>query len=560
MKTEIEQTKVYELLSRAFVQERVETCFALLGDGNMKWASCLSALGTRMIYVRHEHCAVAAAMAYSRKTGNIGVATVTCGPGLTQILTALPAAVRAHIPLVIFAGEAPIKSNWYNQAIDQAPFVRAAGAVYKSLHHPELMAQEVRDAFLQAKLKKRPVILGVPLDLQNTPVNITDPLPDPSHLIAPDIKPIQPHPQEIARAAKLIKESRRIVVIAGIGAVQSNAGEACRKFSMKCDALLATSLPARGLFHDDPFSIGISGGYSSQVGRECLSDADLIIAVGCSLAQHNTDGGKLWPDAKVLQIDVDPIAISQGQLVAGEHVRADARLGVEALTVAVTERPNQWRSSALSEFIKNKPADSTPFDIEPGLHDPRNVVSALESDVPMDWELVNSSGHCSYFFAQMPSRPVERFLTIREFGAIGNGISFAIGVAAARPNRPVVLFDGDGSLLMHVQELETIKRHELKILVCVLNDGGYGSEIQKLRADGFPDEGAVFGRTDLAAISQGFGLRGERVEDLSTIPELIEEFESNGRAAVWDFPVSDRVVSPVIQRSHASGKNLKSVF
>ena len=72
---------------------------------------------------------------------------------------------------------------------------------------------------------------------------------------------------------------------------------------------------------------------------------------------------------------------------------------------------------------------------------------------------MNSSGHCSWFFAQMPSRPQERFLSLREFGAIGNGISFAMGVAAARPDRPVVLFDGDGSLMMHVQELETIKRH-----------------------------------------------------------------------------------------------------
>jgi thiamine pyrophosphate-dependent acetolactate synthase large subunit-like protein len=70
--------------------------------------------------------------------------------------------------------------------------------------------------------------------------------------------------------------------------------------------------------------------------------------------------------------------------------------------------------------------------------------------------MVNSGGHCSWFFAQMPSRPQEKFLTIREFGAIGNGISFAMGVAAARPDRTVVLFDGDGSLMMHVQELETI--------------------------------------------------------------------------------------------------------
>src|SRR5205809_422455 len=94
---------VYDMLARAFMQEGVRTCFALLGDANMNWAARLSAQGCRMLYVRHEHCAVAAAMAYARKSGDVGVATVTCGPGVTQLITALPAAVRAHLPVVGFA-------------------------------------------------------------------------------------------------------------------------------------------------------------------------------------------------------------------------------------------------------------------------------------------------------------------------------------------------------------------------------------------------------------------------------------------------------------------------
>src|SRR5438105_2708285 len=97
---------VYDILAKAFVQEGVSTCFALLGDANMNWAARLSEQGCRMVYVRHEHCALAAAMAYARKSGDVGVATVTCGPGVTQLITALPAAVRAHLPLVVFAGEA----------------------------------------------------------------------------------------------------------------------------------------------------------------------------------------------------------------------------------------------------------------------------------------------------------------------------------------------------------------------------------------------------------------------------------------------------------------------
>src|SRR5690349_15329857 len=154
----------------------------------------------------------------------------------------------------------------------------------------------------------------------------------------------------------------------------------------------------------------------------------------------------------------------------------------------------------------------------------------------------------------MPSRPQEKFLSIREFGAIGNGTSFAMGVAAARPHHPVVLFDGDGSLLMHVQELETIKRHELNILIVVMNDGAYGSEVHKLRAEGMPDEGSVFGYCDFAAIARGFGLPGKRITDLAELPKLVAAFAASGGAAVWDFHVSDKVVSPTIRRAHPPRK------
>ena len=150
----------------------------------------------------------------------------------------------------------------------------------------------------------------------------------------------------------------------------------------------------------------------------------------------------------------------------------------------------------------------------------------------------------------MPSRPHERFLTIREFGAIGNGTSFAMGVAAARPDRTVVLFDGDGSLLMNVQELETIKRHGLNILIIAMNDGAYGSEVHKLRSEGLSEVGSVFGYCDFAGIARGFGMDGRRVSDLADVPNLIAEFAENGGAAVWDFHVSDKVVSSVLRRAH----------
>jgi acetolactate synthase I/II/III large subunit len=547
--------RVYDILAKAFSQEEVRTCFALLGDANMNWAARLSEQGCRMVYVRHEHCALAAAMAYARKNGNVGVATVTCGPGVTQLITALPAAVRAHLPLVVFAGEAPLKSGWYNQEIDQAPLIAATGAVYHRLHMPERMPVAVRDAFLQARRERRPVVIGVPFDLQSRPWDGPAALPKPSRELLPRPSPMPPHPDDVASAAKLLAGAERVVVLAGLGAVEAGAGAACRALAARTGALLSTTLPARGLFHDDPFCIGISGSFTPEVGLEYLAQADFVIAVGCSLAYHAGGGGQLWPKAKMLQIDIDPVAVSQGQEVARHHLRADARLGVEALMTALPGRSGgrsgSWRSDATAARIRDSKPDSHVFEIEPGLLDPRDVVEALENALPRDWEMVNSSGHCSWFFAQMPSRPQDKFLTIREFGAIGNGISFAMGVAAARPDRTVVLFDGDGSLMMHVQELETIKRHRLNILIVVINDGAYGSEVHKLRSEGMPEDGSVFGYCDFAGIARGFGLTGKTVKNLDDLPKFVAEFSASGGAAVWDFHVSDRVVSPTIRRAHA---------
>lgn len=552
---------VYDILAQTFAQEGIKTCFALLGDANMNWASSLAAQGCRMIYVRHEHCAIAAAMAYARKNADLAVATVTCGPGVTQIITALPAAVRAKLPLVIFTGEAPLKSGWYNQEADQAAIIKATGAAYHHLHLPERMPTAVRDAFLQARRERRPVVVGAPFDLQNRPWEGAANLPTPSYKLLPRPAPMLPHPDDVASAIELFSNARKIVVLAGMGAVEADAGTACKALAAKTGGLLSTTLPARGLFHDDPFCIGISGSFTPEVGLEYLKQADLVIAVGCSLAFHAGGGGQLWPQAKMLQVDIDPVAVNQGQEVARYHLRADARLGVEALIAALPDRNDEqtiWRSDDMAARIRDSKPDSYHYDIESGLLDPRDVAESLEATLPQDWQMVNSSGHSSWFFAQMPSRPQEKFLTIREFGAIGNGISFAMGVAAARPDQTVVLFDGDGSLLMHVQELETIKRHGLNILIVVMNDGAYGSELHKFRANGIDEGGSVFGYCDFAAIARGFGLEGKTVKNLDELPELVEEFSASGGCAVWDFHVSDKVVSPIIRRAHPQLENGKN--
>ena len=167
--------------------------------------------------------------------------------------------------------------------------------------------------------------------------------------------------------------------------------------------------------------------------------------------------------------------------------------------------------------------------------------------------MVSGSGHQAYFQTHMRGRKPEQFHVMREFGAIGNSISIAIGVAAAKSNGKVVLIEGDGSLIMHIQELETLRRHGVRMLICVLNDGAYGAEVHKLRQDGLDDSGAIFGRTDFGAIARGFGLRGTTVQDLSQLTSLMRDFDAQGTAEIWNIPISDQVTSPTMRRLKAKG-------
>ena len=547
---------IYEALAQAFAAEGVDTHFTLMGDGNMHWASAMKNLdGMASFSARHEHCACAMAMGYHLATGKVGVASVTCGPGFTQITTALTVAARGRIPLVVFAGEAPINAKWYNQAFDQPPLAAATGAHYVAAHSAQRMYQYVREAFYVARHEQKPVVLGVPYDLQKQP------LPDlgkyqPSSAVLPETRPIPPDPRQIDALVDKLSQARCPIVLAGRGVMRADAAREVEELAERSGALLATTLLARGMFDHNPFSIGIAGGFARDIAHELGMQCDLVIAIGTSLNYYTVDGGNMFPKAEVVQIDTEPVGLNNGLKTADLYLRADAKLAAAAAleVLRVREKTSaSIRSAELARRIRDEPADAAQFPLEPGLLDPRRAIDELDRVIPKDYDSVSGSGHQSYFHSTMRGRRPENYHAIRDFGAIGNGISFAIGVAAAKNNGKVVLFEGDGSLLMHIQELEMVQRHRLKLLICVLNDGAYGAEIHKLRSDGIDDSGAIFGRTDLAAIARGFGLRGANITELTQFKPLFDAYAAQDVAEVWNIHVSDRVVSPHTRRGMGRG-------
>lgn len=534
------KVRVYEAIADAFVAEGVEAFFVLMGDGNMHLTSALHARGVRCLHMRHEHSACSSAMSYATVRGDVGVCSVTHGPGFTQIMTALVAAAHARIPLVVFAGETPIGAKWANQQIVQAPFAEAAGVPYLAIHRTESTLEIISRAFDLARRESRPVVVAMPADLQTATI-AAQPYKKVERQTPP---PLRPSTEAVKALAKSIVAARKPLVLIGKGVLLSNALDEAGKLADRCGALVATTLLAKGALDDHPFSLRVVGGFGSRLAHELGKECDLVIALGASLNTFTLHGGKLFPNATIAQIDLEPRGDYQGLPPPDLRIKGDCKAAILAVLRELGEagyKGADWRSDALAEAIANSgPAvDDVPRDND--TLDPVQVIDKLGDVLPRDWDIVSGGGHSAYFLTQIRGRAPGRFTTIRHFGAIGNGLAYAIGVAVAKPESNVVLCEGDGGLLMHIQELETIRRNGLKILICAMNDGGFGAEIHILRAHGLDANIAMFGREDFARLSEGFGLAGANITDLEQLPALLDDYRRGDRATVWNFPVSDKV-------------------
>ena len=548
--------QVSDVLAQAFAAEGVEVLFTLMGDANMYWSAAMADnQKVRLIHARHEHCAVAMADAYARATGNVGVSSVTCGPGYTQIMTALTMAARGNAPVVVFAGDAPIGASWYIQQIDQAPLALATGAAFVPIRTIDRALDCVREAFYIARVERKPVVLSVPLDLQKAAFPY---LPDytPSTDLVPQRQVLHPDPVIVDRIAAIVAEAQRPIVIGGRGAIWSSAKVALETLADELGALLATTLLGKGLFDGNPFALDIAGTFATDLGREYFAESDLVIAAGAGLGHYTTEGGYLFPNAKVVRIDTQPRGLWQGLKTADLHLQADARAATEAIVARLRERGIRrqgWRSNEVASKIAAslKTPDPKPYTPTPGTLDPRPVVKELDAAIPKDWDIIVAGGHCfSFAMTHLQGRPAGKYHVPIDFGAIGSGLSTAIGVATARGDGKVLLIDGDGSLYQHIQELETVRRHGIKLLICILNDGGYGAESHKFRAYGVNPEHAIHGRGDLARVANGFGLNSAKVTTMGQLEGLFREHQAGVVASLWDVHVDDLIPSRNYRRVH----------
>ena len=360
--------KLYEALAEAFLAEGVDTQFVLMGDGNMHWSTAFAKLpGVHTVHVRHEHATVAAATAYNVATGKVAVASVTCGPGVTQLMTALPAAVRGRLPMVVFAGEAPINAKFYNQQIDQAPLVTATGAHYIAAHSVPRMMDYVREAFPAfAKDERRPVVLRNAFDLEKDERRGQPALRNLGDVPAQSRGACRRSPRWSAEAVERLAAAKRPIILGGRGVLGSGAREAVRSTSRSLRRLALQHAARARSFPRPPVGARHHRQLFHIVGQgDVQSPQDVVLAVGTSLSYY-VGGGHYWGKAveKKIQLDDAPRGLRDGQKAADIYVKSDALVGIEAILAGLDEKLGVGKPTAaairtkeLAHRIATEPAE-----------------------------------------------------------------------------------------------------------------------------------------------------------------------------------------------------------
>jgi len=510
---------VPEAVGTVLARLGVGAAFGVVGSGNFHATNALRDNGVEFFATRHECGAVLAADGYARMTNRMAVASTHQGPGLTNAVTGITEAAKSRTPLIIISGDTARHDVLSNFRIDQDALARSVGAVAERVHSGRTAVADTVRAYRTAVLQRRPVVLSMPLDVQAMAV---DGIPDD----LPEIRPpaaVRPSAADVTRLAELIDNARRPVFVAGRGA--RLAGGPIRELAQRCGALLATSAVANGLFHDDPWSLGISGGFASPLAAELIGDADLLVGWGCMLNNWTMRHGTLiGPNTKVAQVDVEATALGAFRPI-DLGVLGDTAATAIDLLAAVDERPG-YRSPELKARIADRirwsPREYEDISTATTI-DPRTLSVRLDELLPAERIVSIDSGNYMGYPSAYLSVPDEYgYCMTQAFMSVGTGLATAIGTAVARPDRLSVAALGDGGFHMCVADLETVVRTRLPMVVIVYNDNAYGAEIHHF-ADG--DHATVrFPDTDIAEIARGFGCTGVTVrteKDLAGVKDWV---------------------------------------
>jgi acetolactate synthase I/II/III large subunit len=509
----------YQAAARAVREHGTTVMFGLIGDGNLYFVdSFVRQQGGQFVPVAFEASAVQAAAGYTRTSGQIGVATVTHGPALTNTVTPLIEAARARTPLVLIAGDTAVADKLNLQNVDQRAIILPTGAGFEQVRTPDSFAEDLDAAFRRAELESGPVVLNVPADFQW--LEIEPPAASPRPVVRQSFAASE---DALDTALGLIASARRPVVLAGRGAGSDAARAAVLSFARRIGAPVATSLQTRELFRGEPEDLGIFGTLSTPGALELISQADCMVTFGASLNRWTTAEGGLTSGRRIVQVDRDPAALNRFTIVDApvlgdiEAVCEQFVAGLDAMAV---------EAGSFAQRVSALPADEPPVATRtaPGTVDIDTALRRIDERFPLARSLVLDAGRYFHHAAYNvhTGAPLSYVHTL-EFGCIGLGMASAIGAAVAQPEVSVLMIAGDGGFMLGgLVEFNTAVRCGLDIVVVIMNDAAYGAEHIQFAHKGMDPSLSTFDWPDLADVARALGGEGYAVRELADLERALD--------------------------------------
>ena len=535
-----------EAVVAGLIAAGVREVFGIAGG---KFSALLQAVAheprLRWTGVRHEAAAAFMATAVAHRTGRPAACLAEMGPGALNLASGLDTAYTNHLPVIAMTMGTPaaLSAPNHGQTMDlNAAAVFAAVTKWRAtISHahrvPELMARAVREA---AGPAPGPVHLELGYDVLagHEPVAAAD-----LAAIAAAARPQRPvaDAEEIQRAADLLGDAQRPLIIAGGGVVASGAEAELRALAGRLTApVLVTQMGIGVLGDSDPALVGQGGVVFGESVIRALSEADVVLAVGCRFSSWFWDGmapaGAANPDQRLIHLDADPTMIGRLRSAAVALV-GDARATLVPLLAAipagVADRDLRWRDELRAEHLAYLAGLAELGAGEAGIMHPAQLARALGLALPDDALVVYDGAHTSFWSNDLT--PVTASRTRFHdpgSGHLGFGVPYANALALLEPDRPVIDITGDGAFGFSVAELDTAVRYGLSVVHVIHDNQSWGVIAASQKRLGFA-LGTDLEGTDYAAIARGFGAHGERITSPGEVaPALARALAHDGPAVI----------------------------
>ncbi len=511
-----------EVMVQLLEDRGVEVVFGIPGVHTVELYRGLPMTNIRHVTPRHEQGAGFIADGYARVSGKPGVCFIITGPGMTNITTAMGQAYADSVPMLVISSvnrsdHLGLGEGRLHELPSQRELVSGVAAFSHTVLGPEQLPGILDQAFtVFAAGRPRPVHIELPLDVITASG-------DAMRRRLPDLpgRP-GPRPEQIAKAAGLLAQSKRPLLVLGGGA--ADAGEAAARVADHLGALIVNTINAKGIVAPDhPALIGEN--MAAPPIAEAMREADVVLAVGTEFGETEMYPGPvdLEIGGTLIRIDIDP-----GQLVRGclpdVAIQSDARLALEGLWQSLQDTPRQAGDTA-AQWTNRAPhiREALRGTWPEGYHVHERVLGVVNEALP-DAIWVGDQAQPVYGANQFlrPAAPRSFFNSTTGYGTLGYGLPAAIGAKIAAPDRPVICLIGDGGLQFTLPELATAVEHETAILVLVWNNFGYG-EIKKYMVERqITTIGVDIYTPDFLKIAEGFGCVAARATGLDHLAGLLD--------------------------------------